>query len=186
MRLKDILEKNVDEKYYLPDDRIEKILNSTFIQEKKRIQTTDVCDTLLARDYKDPKCVPVEELNPVRLGGLYDTEDGKHQAGAIWDKDAISPTLDTMQGGNRQPYIVDEIKYRLDELKKETIADADEIMQYFTKVMRGEEKDQFGLDAPLAERTRAAQELAKRVIDSVDNADVTVPEVKITLNWEGM
>ena len=110
MRLKDILEKNVDEKYYLPDDRIEKILNSTFMQEKKRIQTTDVCDTLLARDYKDPKCVPVEDLNPIRLGGLYDSEDGKHQAGAIWDKDAISPTLDTMQGGNRQPYIVDEIK----------------------------------------------------------------------------
>ena len=109
-RLKDVLEKCVDEKYYLPDDRIEKILNSTFMQEKKRIQTTDVCDTLLARDYKDPKCVPVEELNPIRLGGLYDTEGGKHQAGAIWDKDAISPTLDTMQGGNRQPYIVDEIK----------------------------------------------------------------------------
>lgn len=109
-RLKDVLEKNVDEKYYLPDERIEKILNSTFMQEKKRIQTTDVCDTLLARDYKDPKCVPVEELNPIRLGGLYDDEDGKHQAGAIWDKDAISPTLDTMSGGNRQPFIVDEIK----------------------------------------------------------------------------
>jgi hypothetical protein len=100
----------VDEKYYLPDDRIEKILNSTFMQEKKRIQTTDVCDTLLARDWKDPKCVPIEELEPIRLGGLYDSEDGRHQAGAIWDKDAISPTLDTMQGGNRQPFIIDEIK----------------------------------------------------------------------------
>lgn len=109
-RLKDVLEKNVSEKYYLPDDRIEKILNSTFVQEKKRIQTTDVCDTLLARDYKDPKCVPVEDLEPIRLGGLYDDENSRHQAGAIWDKDAISPTLDTMQGGNRQPYIVDEIK----------------------------------------------------------------------------
>jgi DNA (cytosine-5)-methyltransferase 1 len=109
-RLKDILEKNVDEKYYLPDDRIEKILNSTFMQEKKRIQTTDVCDTLLARDYKDPKCVPIEDLEPIRIGGLYDDEEGRHQAGAIWDKDAISPTLDTMQGGNRQPFIVDEIK----------------------------------------------------------------------------
>ena len=109
-RLKDVLETNVDEKYYLPDDRIEKILNSTFMQEKKRIQTTDVCDTLLARDWKDPKCVPVEELEPVRLGGLYDSEEGRHQAGAIWDKNAISPTLDTMQGGNRQPFIVDEIK----------------------------------------------------------------------------
>lgn len=110
-RLKDILEKDVDEKYYLPDDRIEKILNSTFMQEKKRIQKTDVCDTLLARDWKDPKCVPVkEELEPIRLGGLYDDEEGKHQAGSIWDKDTISPTLDTMQGGNRQPFIIDEIK----------------------------------------------------------------------------
>lgn len=109
-RLKDVLEKNVDEKYYLPDDRIEKILNSTFVQEKKRIQTTDVCDTLLARDWKDPKCVPIENLEPVRIGGLYDDENGRHQAGAIWDKDGISPTLDTMQGGNRQPFIVDEIK----------------------------------------------------------------------------
>lgn len=61
IRLKDILEKNVDEKFYLPDDRIDKILNSTFMQEKKRIQMKDVCDTLLARDWKDPKCVQVEE-----------------------------------------------------------------------------------------------------------------------------
>jgi DNA (cytosine-5)-methyltransferase 1 len=56
-----MLEKNVDEKYYLPDERIDKILNSTFVQEKKRIQTKDVCDTLLARDWKDPKCVQIEE-----------------------------------------------------------------------------------------------------------------------------
>ena len=61
IRLKDILEKNVDEKYYLPDDRIDKILNSAFMQEKKRIQMKDVCDTLLARDWKDPKCVQVED-----------------------------------------------------------------------------------------------------------------------------
>lgn len=83
-------------------------------------------------------------------------------------------------------YIADEITYRLDQLKKETIADADEIMQYFTKVMRGQVKDQFGLDAPLSERTRAAQELAKRVVDAVDDATAAPPEIKITLNWEGM
>ena len=110
-RLKDILEKNVDEKYYLPDDRIEKILNSSFMQEKKRIQMTDVCDTLLARDWKDPKCVPVEEdVNPIRIGGLYDDESRHKQAGSIFDKDAISPALTTMEGGNRQPLVIDEIK----------------------------------------------------------------------------
>ena len=69
------------------------------------IQKSDVCGTLLARDYKDPKCVEVE---PVRIGGLYDTEKGKHQAGAIWDKDAVAPTVSTMQGGNRQPLITEE------------------------------------------------------------------------------
>lgn len=82
-------------------------------------------------------------------------------------------------------YITDEIKYRLDELRKKTIADADEIMQYFTAVMRGEIKDQFGLDAPLCERTAAAKELAKRIIDvEMLNAQQAVPELKITLNWE--
>ena len=81
-------------------------------------------------------------------------------------------------------YITDEITYRLDILKKETIADADEIMQYFTKVMRGEEKDQFGLDAPLSERTNAARELAKRIVDIAQDVDTSVPEIKVTLNWE--
>ena len=111
-RLKDILERNVDEKYYLPDDRIEKILNSSFMQEKKRIQTTDVCDTLLARDWKDPKCVLIEEdVNPIRIGNIYDENYGTGYAGNVWDKEGISPTLQTAQGGNRMPLIVeDEIK----------------------------------------------------------------------------
>lgn len=83
-------------------------------------------------------------------------------------------------------YITDEITYRLDCLKKETIADADEIMQYLTSVMRGEVKDQFGLDAPLSERTSAAKELAKRVIDLPNEAEVQQPEIKVTLHWEGL
>ncbi len=83
-------------------------------------------------------------------------------------------------------YITDEITYRLDQLKKVTIADADEIMQYFTKVMRGEERDQFGLDAPLSERTNAARELARRIVDVAQDVDTSVPEIKVTLNWEGM
>jgi DNA (cytosine-5)-methyltransferase 1 len=104
-RLKDLLEKEVDEKFYISNEKVEKIVNSNFGQEKAMIQKTDVCGTLLARDYKDPKCV---EIEPVRLGDLYDDEKGKHQAGAIWDKETIAPTVDTMQRGNRQPLITEE------------------------------------------------------------------------------
>lgn len=92
----------------------------------------------------------------------------------------------TMRAIAGKDYITDEITYRLDQLKKESIADADEILQYFTSVMRGEVKDQFGLDAPLGERTAAARELAKRIVDIEDDVDTAVPEIKVTLNWEGV
>ena len=102
LRLKDMLDDEVDEKYYLSKEQIDRINNSNFMQEKKRLQEKDYVDTLLARDYKDPKCVAVE---PKRIGGLFDTETSKHQAGSIWDKECISPTIDTMQGGYRQPLV---------------------------------------------------------------------------------
>lgn len=111
-RLKDILEQNVDEKYYLPDERIEKILNSSFMQEKKRIQMTDVCDTLLARDWKDPKCVPIEEELEVRqiMNIMPGTNRDNPNQGRVYDKEGIAPTLSTMSGGNRQPFVIEEIK----------------------------------------------------------------------------
>lgn len=45
-------------------------------------------------------------LVPKRLGGLYDTEKHKRQAGAVWDSDYLAPTLSTMQGGHREPLVV--------------------------------------------------------------------------------
>ena len=82
-------------------------------------------------------------------------------------------------------YIAEEIKSRLDELKSKKTADAVEILEYFTSVMRGEIKDQFGLDAPLGERTKAAQELAKRQIDIANKIDgKQQAEVKIVLDWK--
>lgn len=53
----------------------------------------------------------------------------------------------------------------MQEAHKEAVMNAQEVMEYFTSVVRGEVKDQFGLDAPLSERTRAAIELARRTVD---------------------
>ena len=84
LRLKDVLEESVDEKYYLSQEMQDRFL-------------------LSARDYKQPKQI----FEPVRLGGLFDTEKSRHQAGSVWDKNNICPTLDTAQGGWRQPLIVE-------------------------------------------------------------------------------
>lgn len=82
IRLKDILEKSVDEKYYLPDERIEKILNSSFMQEKKRIQATDVCD------------IPLNE--EIKIIGNY--MPSNHDASRVVDVDSIAPTIKENHG----------------------------------------------------------------------------------------
>lgn len=68
--------------------------------------------------------------------------------------------------------------------RKESIASAQDVMEYLTAVMRGEIKDQFGLEAPLAERTKAAQELAKRTVDIEQRArGVADATIEIKLDW---
>ena len=59
-RLKDLLEKEVDEKYYLSERAINGMLNTTFQQTtlESRLPTKEgYIPTIAARDYKDPKLV---------------------------------------------------------------------------------------------------------------------------------
>ena len=62
LKLKDILEDEVDEKYYLNDVQIKRIETTTYNVGKTRIQKKEWCDTLCARDWKDPKCVKVNRI----------------------------------------------------------------------------------------------------------------------------
>lgn len=134
LKLKDILEDSVEDKYYLsqemqdrffkfPQDRLNneclEVLGTTTLHPcdengnvKYRnctsawVYNPNKCiSTLSARDYKQPK--QIIEVLPVRLGGVFDEEGRRHQAGSIYDKEFISPTLDTMQGGWRQPLVID-------------------------------------------------------------------------------
>jgi phage terminase small subunit len=68
------------------------------------------------------------------------------------------------------------------------IADGAEVMEYLTRVMRGEINDQFGLEASLNERTKAAQELAKRTVDidkkiELNKQGVVDNQINIKLDW---
>lgn len=83
------------------------------------------------------------------------------------------------------PKISQYIEERQKQIEDSRIASAAEIMQYFTSVMRGEVKDQFGLDAPLAERTKAAVELAKRKVDVAQKTDTRKEAVIIELTRNG-
>ena len=66
------------------------------------------------------------------------------------------------------------IEERLAKIEDARIAKGEEVLQYLTKVMRGEEKDQFGLDPSLQDRTKAAELLGKRYRLFVDKVEQKV------------
>lgn len=88
----------------------------------------------------------------------------------------------------RKPHFKKALEERRQEMQKDSIMSAQEVMEYLTAVVRGEVKDQFGLDAPLSERTKAALEIAKRTIDieikekeKQNNKDT---DITIKLEWD--
>lgn len=66
------------------------------------------------------------------------------------------------------------IEERVKASDEKRIAKGEEVLEYLTKVMRGEEKDQFGLDASLQDRTKAAELLGKRYRLFVDKVEQKV------------
>lgn len=142
-RLKDVLESNVDEKYYINQKNLERLP----YQLKLGTSTldADVIGTQCARQYanyngafvSEPICcanrgrengqelelnktgcsntlTSVEKDNYIiepqvmQVGNIVETDSfgGNPQCGRIYSDNGLSPTLNTMQGGGREPKIV--------------------------------------------------------------------------------
>lgn len=80
-----------------------------------------------------------------------------------------------------KPNIKEYIELRLAELEGKRVASADEVLQYLTRVMRGEEKDQFDLDPSLQDRTKAAELLGKRYRLFIDKQEIDAKVEPITI-----
>ena len=69
------------------------------------------------------------------------------------------------------------IAERMQAQNEARVASADEVLQFFSSVMRGEVKDQFGLDAALSDRLNAGKELMKRYAAADNSARADVPQI---------
>jgi DNA (cytosine-5)-methyltransferase 1 len=116
-RLRDILEDNVDERYYLSEEKTAKLvaqLGERFsAQEGMAIQKTHGATTTVkfdetgtlqsARLDKVPMTVEPQMLGHVDLKG--------HDAiKRVYSTEGVSPTLTTMGGGHREPKIAEEVR----------------------------------------------------------------------------
>ena len=74
-------------------------------REGKAREYNDYAPTLAARDYKDPRLV---NDNVIKQVGNYQSGGWDNpQVGRVYSPDGLSPTLNTMQGGDRQPKIIE-------------------------------------------------------------------------------
>lgn len=108
MKLKDLLEDNVDEKYYLSENAIGRLIkkNNRLI---RNLENPDVSSCIIAGYYKvdGRNNQYISDNNVQRITGIYDSENKTYQAGSIYNPIGISPTLTTMSsGGNKQPFIL--------------------------------------------------------------------------------
>ena len=108
-KLKDFLEDNVDEKYYLSDKGVGRIISKCNRLVKNSFKNPEVSSCIIAgyhkMDGRDNQYIADNKVQ--RISGIYDKENKKHQAGSIYNSNGLSPTLTTMErGGNKQPFIV--------------------------------------------------------------------------------
>jgi len=102
IRLKDILEDEVDERFYLKESTMQSMLASNFKNRKNSVYqpTAAHCGALLGRDYKEPKCVVVGQIEEGKWGKVTEM----HQR--VYDPDGISPTITAQGGGNQEKKII--------------------------------------------------------------------------------
>lgn len=58
-------------------------------------------------------------MNPTRIGNIYGEQFKTGFAGNVWSKDGIAPALMTMQGGGREPMIVETYEDRHNDMPQQ-------------------------------------------------------------------
>ena len=82
----------------------------------------------------------------------------------------------------KKPNIVKYINQLQSQARTESVATAEEVMEYLTKVMRGEVRDVNNKPVSISERSRAAIELAKRTVD-LANPNASDSVIRVHLDW---
>ena len=128
IRLRDMIDEMVEEKFYLKANTIRSILRSTFNSRRDSIRPGDgLANTLLARDWRGPQCVQVGEVVGEKWDKMHDISK------RVYEPDGIAPTVHCQQGGNTELKIAED--FVLGGLQKHQTPRTDGISPTLTEAM---------------------------------------------------
>lgn len=132
IRVKDILENNVDEKFYINTDKAKELIKK-FV-EKNQINEIDqnpkiqwcgsynghqsgnvvyergICNCIDVAGHVEPQKIMIKKDSVKQIGNIVTTGNFKNpQRGRIYDSEGISPCLNTMQGGGLEPKFIEPV-----------------------------------------------------------------------------
>lgn len=180
VRLKDLLEDEVDEKYYISEEKTQQLIKNCKGVIDFNKQVVGACHK---RKVIIP-CMSPDRVNKKQNGRRFKENDdsmftitsqdrhgilqigkldikGNDQMKRVYDAEGISPCLSTMQGGNRQPKIIEEKQFKVKEATKKGYAIATE-------------GDSINLEQPNSKtrRGRVGKEIANTLTTSCNQATV--------------
>lgn len=125
IRLKDVLEDHVEERYYLSDDKVAKFLENFKVLDKKvTTRNSDIASCIRASYFKNGArnieenivngngyegiVEPVTENEVIQIGNIAEEKENfkNPQVGRIYSAEGCSPTLNTCNGGSHEPKIM--------------------------------------------------------------------------------
>lgn len=132
LRVKDILENNVDEKYYINTEKarqlIKKFVEKNQINEIAQnpkiqwcgsynghqsgnvIYERGICNCIDVAGHVEPQKIMIKKDTVKQIGNIVTTGNFKNpQRGRIYDSEGISPCLNTMQGGGLEPKFIEPV-----------------------------------------------------------------------------
>jgi len=180
LRLRDMIDAVVDEKYYLKESTIRSIVNSTFNSRRDSIKTGDqVANTLLARDWKGPQCVQVGEVVGEKWDKMHDISR------RVYEPDGISPTVHCQQGGNTELKIAEN--FVLGGLQAHQTPRTDGISPALTEAMgKGGGQTPVIIDTNQAAAERFFKQAVETVLENECEVGDTVDAFNKKVNRSGV
>lgn len=171
LRLRDLIDEEVEERFYLKESTIKSIITSTFNSRRDSIRPSDgLANTLCARDWRGPQCVQVGEV----VGGKWDKMHDISKR--VYEPDGIAPTVHCQQGGNTELKIAED--FVLGGLQKHQTPRTDGISPTLTEAM-----GKGGGQTPLIVDKKEKQErFFKQAVETVLENDVEVGDTVDAFN----
>lgn len=180
LRLRDMIDEKVEERYYLKESTIRSILTSHFNQRRDSIRPPEgLANTLCARDWRGPQCIQVGEIVSEKYDKMHDISK------RVYEPSGLSPTVHCQQGGNTELKIAEN--FVLGGLQEHQVPRTDGCSPTLTEAMgKGGGQTPVIIDTESVKEERFFKQAVETVLENEVEVGDTVDAFNKRINKSGL